>query len=54
MNHWLKIVSIVELDLQAMLTIRLPILSKTLFIMMSGERLGSWASCFDCSINGCS
>jgi len=46
MNHWLKIVSIVELDPQAMLTIRLPIYSqKTLFIMMSGERLGPWASC---------
>jgi len=28
MNHWPKIVSIVELDPQAMLTIRLPILSK--------------------------
>jgi len=30
MNHWLKIVSVVELDPQAMLTIRLPILSKTI------------------------
>jgi len=30
MNHWLKIVSIVELDPQAMLTIRLPILSKNI------------------------
>jgi len=28
MNHWLKIMSIVELDPQAMITIRLPILSK--------------------------
>jgi len=30
MNHWLKIVSIVELDPQAKLTIRLPILSKNI------------------------
>jgi len=30
MNHWLKIVSIVELDPQALLTIRLPILSKNI------------------------
>jgi len=30
MNHWPKIVSIVELDPQAMLTIRLPILSKNI------------------------
>jgi len=30
MNHWLKIVSFVELDTQAMLTIRLPILSKNI------------------------
>jgi len=44
MNHWLKIVSIVELDPQAMLTIRLPYYQKT-FIMMSGDRLGPWASC---------
>jgi len=28
MNHWLKIVSIVELDPQAMLAIRLPIIIK--------------------------
>jgi len=30
MNHWLNIVSIVELDPPAMLTIRLPILSKNI------------------------
>jgi len=30
MNHWLKIVSIVELEPQAMLTIRLPIFSKNI------------------------
>jgi len=30
MNHWLKIVSIVELDPQAMLTIKLLILSKNI------------------------
>jgi len=46
MNHWLKIVSIVELDPQPMLTVRLPILSKRLFIMMSCEHLGPWASCY--------
>jgi len=30
MNHWLKIVSVVELDPQAMLTLRLPTLSKNI------------------------
>jgi len=30
MNHWLKIVSIVELDPQVMLTKRWPILSKNI------------------------
>jgi len=43
MNHWPKIVSFVELDPQALLTIRTHS-QKTLFIM-SGERLGPWASC---------
>jgi len=45
MNHWLKNVSIVQLDPQAMLTIRLPILSKNIIHYESGERLGPWASC---------
>jgi len=30
MNHWLKSMSIVELDPQVMVTIRLPILSKNI------------------------
>jgi len=46
MNHWPKLVSIVELDSQALLTIRTYIIKKTLFIMISGEGLCPWASCF--------
>jgi len=42
MNHWPKIVSLVMLDPQALLTIG-TISSKN--IVMSGERLGPWASC---------
>jgi len=46
MNHWPKIVSVVELDPQVLLTIRTHrYCQKTLFIMMSGEHLGPWASC---------
>jgi len=40
MYHWLKIVSIVELEPQAMLTIRLPILSKN--IIHYDVRWASW------------
>jgi len=46
MNHWPKIASVVVLDSQALFTIRIHIVKKTLFIMMSGERLGPWAFCF--------
>jgi len=40
-------VSIVELDPQALLTIGTHIVKNivVVFIMMSGERLGPWASC---------
>jgi len=43
MNHWLKIVSIAELDPQAacMLNIRLPILSKNIHYDVR------WASCYN-------
>jgi len=47
MNHWPKLVSIVELDPQALLTIGTHTVRKiVVFIMMSGERLGPWASCY--------
>jgi len=42
LNHWPNIASIIMLDSQALLTIRTHIV----FVMMSGERLGPWASCF--------
>jgi len=46
MDHWSKIVSIVELDPQAFFTIGTYIVQKQkIFIMVSGERLGLWASC---------
>jgi len=48
MNHWPKIVSTVELDPQALLTIGTHIVKThcSILIMVSGERLGPWASCF--------